>query len=50
MCGRYTLRTPIDVLAEGFEIQSIRLLSPLTTNVAPTQEVRWVVEEEEKGS
>ena len=48
MCGRYTLRTPTDVLAEGFEIEEYpSSLSP-NYNVAPTQEVAAVVEEDEK--
>ena len=48
MCGRYTLRTSIDVLAEGFEIEEYpSSLSP-NYNVAPTQEVAAVVEEDEK--
>jgi putative SOS response-associated peptidase YedK len=48
MCGRYTLRTPIDVLAEGFEIQEYPSSITPNYNVAPTQEVAGLVEEEEK--
>jgi putative SOS response-associated peptidase YedK len=48
MCGRYTLRTPIDVLAEGFEIQEYPSSITPNYNVAPTQEVAAVVEEDEK--
>jgi putative SOS response-associated peptidase YedK len=48
MCGRYTLRTPIDVLAEGFEIQEYPSSITPNYNVAPTQEVAVVVEEDEK--
>jgi putative SOS response-associated peptidase YedK len=47
MCGRYTLRTPIDVLAEGFEIQEYPSSITPNYNVAPTQEVAAVVEEDE---
>jgi putative SOS response-associated peptidase YedK len=47
MCGRYTLRTPIDVLAEGFEIQEYPSSITPNYNVAPTQEVAAVVEENE---
>jgi putative SOS response-associated peptidase YedK len=48
MCGRYTLRTPIDVLAEGFEIQEYPSSITPNYNVAPTQEVAAVVEGDEK--
>jgi putative SOS response-associated peptidase YedK len=48
MCGRYTLRTPVDVLAEGFEIEEYPSSLPPNYNVAPTQEVAAVVEEDEK--
>ena len=48
MCGRYTLRTPIDVLAEGFEIEEYPSSLPPNYNVAPTQEVAAMVEEVEK--
>ncbi len=48
MCGRYTLRTPIDVLAEGFEIEEYPSTITPSYNIAPTQEVAAVVEEDEK--
>jgi putative SOS response-associated peptidase YedK len=41
------LRTPIDVLAEGFEIQEYPSSITPNYNVAPTQEVAAVVEEDE---
>ncbi len=45
MCGRYTLKTPVEELAEefGFEASSVEL--PPNYNVAPTQEVAAVLEE-----
>ena len=45
MCGRYTLRTPVEKLAEefGFEATSVEL--PPKYNVAPTQEVAAVLSE-----
>jgi putative SOS response-associated peptidase YedK len=45
MCGRYTLRTPVERLAEefGFEAPSVEL--PPNYNVAPTQEVAAVLSE-----
>ncbi|MCA1738831.1 MAG: SOS response-associated peptidase [Actinobacteria bacterium] len=48
MCGRYTLRTPIDVLAEEFQIEEYPSLITPNYNVAPTQEVAAVVEEDDK--
>ncbi|MDP8973043.1 MAG: SOS response-associated peptidase [Actinomycetota bacterium] len=48
MCGRYTLRTPVDVLAEGFEIEEHPSSITPNYNTAPTQEVAAVVEEDEK--
>ncbi len=48
MCGRYTLRTPIDVLADGFEIEEYPPSITPNYNVAPTQEVAAMVEEDEK--
>ena len=48
MCGRYTLRTPVDSLVEAFDVVDYpSSLSP-NYNVAPTQEVAAVVEEDEK--
>ena len=48
MCGRYTLATPVNDLAERFEIDEYP--SPITPsyNIAPTQEVAAVLVEEEK--
>src|ERR687898_1757828 len=45
MCGRYTLKTPVEKLAEefGFEASSAEL--PPNYNVAPTQQVAAVLEE-----
>ena len=45
MCGRYTLRTPVEKLAEefGFDASSVEV-SP-NYNVAPTQEVAAVLSE-----
>jgi putative SOS response-associated peptidase YedK len=45
MCGRYTLTTPVEKLAEefGFEASSVEL--PPNYNVAPTQEVAAVLSE-----
>jgi putative SOS response-associated peptidase YedK len=45
MCGRYTLKTPVEKLAEefGFEASSVEL--PPNYNVAPTQQVAAVLEE-----
>ena len=48
MCGRYTLRTPIDILAKGFEIEKYPSSITPNYNVAPTQEVAAVVEEDDK--
>ena len=48
MCGRYTLRTPVDVLAEGFEIEEYPSSNTPNYNVAPTQEIAAVVEEDDK--
>jgi putative SOS response-associated peptidase YedK len=48
MCGRYTLKTPINVLAEGFGITEYPSSLPPNYNVAPTQEVAAVVEEDDK--
>ncbi len=45
MCGRYTLKTPVEELAEefGFEASSVEL--PPNYNVAPTQQVAAVLAE-----
>jgi putative SOS response-associated peptidase YedK len=48
MCGRYTLTTPVERLAEefGFEASSVEL--PPNYNVAPTHEVAAVLSEGEE--
>ena len=48
MCGRYTLKTPINGLAERFEIEEYPSSLNPSYNIAPTQEVAAVVEEDEK--
>lgn len=48
MCGRYTLKTPIDVLAEYFEVEDYPSSLTPSYNIAPTQEVAAIVEEDEK--
>ena len=48
MCGRYTLRTPVDSLVEAFEIEEYPSSITPNYNIAPTQEVAAVVEEDEK--
>ena len=48
MCGRYTLKTPIDVLAEYFETQEYPSSLTPSYNIGPTQEVAAVVEEKRK--
>ena len=48
MCGRYTLKTPIDVLAEYFGIDEYPPSLTPSYNIAPTQEVVAVVEEGEE--
>lgn len=47
MCGRYTLKTPIDVVAEHFGIEEYPSSLTPSYNVAPTQEVAAVVEEDD---
>ena len=46
MCGRYTLRTPVDTLAEQFGITGPLPEVPVRYNVAPTQEVAAVLAED----
>ena len=46
MCGRYTLSTPSGRLAEEFELDGAVEISP-SYNVAPTQQVAAVVEDED---
>jgi putative SOS response-associated peptidase YedK len=48
MCGRYTLKTSINSLAEHFEIEEYPSSITPSYNIAPTQEVAAVVEEDEK--
>lgn len=48
MCGRYTLRTPVDSLAERFKIQEYPSSLTPNYNTAPTQEVAAVVEEDDQ--
>ena len=48
MCGRYTLRTPVETLAEEFGITGPLPEVPTRFNVAPTQEVAAVLEEDEQ--
>jgi putative SOS response-associated peptidase YedK len=48
MCGRYTLRTPVDSVVEAFEIEEYPSSITPNYNIAPTQEVAAVVEEDEK--
>ncbi len=48
MCGRYTLKTPIDVLARYFEAEDHPSSLAPSYNIAPTQEVAAVIEEDEK--
>jgi putative SOS response-associated peptidase YedK len=48
VCGRYTLRTPVETLAEEFGITGPLPEVPTRFNVAPTQEVAAVLEEDEQ--
>jgi putative SOS response-associated peptidase YedK len=48
MCGRYTLRTPVDTLAERFEIDDAPSSIAASYNVAPTQGVATVLVEDGK--
>ena len=48
MCGRYTLRTPVDSLVERFKIDEYPSSILPSYNIAPTQEVAAVVEEDEE--
>ncbi len=48
MCGRYTLKTSVDVLAEWFSIEEYPSSLAPSYNIAPTQEVAAIVEEDEK--
>ncbi|HEX5700027.1 MAG TPA: SOS response-associated peptidase family protein, partial [Rubrobacter sp.] len=46
MCGRYTLSTPAGRLAEEFQLDEGSVNLTPSYNVAPTQEVAAVLEEE----
>jgi putative SOS response-associated peptidase YedK len=48
VCGRYTLRTPVETLAEEFGITGPLPEVPTRFNVAPTQEVAAVLIEEDE--
>ena len=48
MCGRYTLKTPANVLAEQFQIDEYPSSMNASYNIAPTQEVAAVIEGEGK--
>ena len=48
MCGRYTLRTPIETLAERFEIDEYPSSISASYNIAPTQGVAAVIAEDGK--
>ena len=45
MCGRYTLTSPVDRLAEAFDLDEVRSEPSASFNVAPTQEVATVLAE-----
>jgi putative SOS response-associated peptidase YedK len=45
MCGRYTLITPVETLAEEFGVTGPLPEIPPSYNVAPTQEVAAVLVE-----
>jgi putative SOS response-associated peptidase YedK len=48
MCGRYTLRTPVNDLVGQFHIEEYTSDIAPNYNIAPTQEVAAVVEEDDK--
>ena len=48
MCGRYTLKTPVNVLAERFDLADYPSSLTPNYNIAPTQEVAAIVEEGEE--
>jgi len=48
MCGRYTLKTPANVLVERFDLDDCPSSITPSYNIAPTQEIAAVVEEDEK--
>jgi len=49
MCGRYTLRTPVDALIEIFDLQQT-FEFVLRYNIAPTQDVPVIVQDRENSS
>src|SRR5215210_9416126 len=48
MCGRYTLKTPVNVLAERFQLDEYPSSLTPSYNIAPTQEVAAVVQEDDR--
>jgi putative SOS response-associated peptidase YedK len=48
MCGRYTLKTPVSVLAERFDIEDSPSSITPSYNIAPTQQVATVLAENGK--
>ena len=48
MCGRFTMTTPADVIAELFELSACPPLAP-RYNIAPTQDVLAVIHEQPQG-
>lgn len=47
MCGRYTLKTPVEALAEKFGVEETPDIAP-SYNIAPTQDVAAVLSEDGK--
>lgn len=48
MCGRYTLKTPVDTLAKQFEVEEYPSSLAPSYNIAPTQQVATVLVEDSK--
>jgi putative SOS response-associated peptidase YedK len=48
MCGRYTLRTSVETLAERFELDEYPSSISASYNIAPTQGVATVIDENDK--
>ncbi len=48
MCGRYTLKTPLSVLTERFDIEESPSSVTASYNIAPTQQVATVLSENGK--
>ena len=48
MCGRYTLRTPVETLVERFEINEYPSSITPSYNIAPSQGVAAVIAENGK--